>query len=89
MNVSAVRRGRSTRGIHRQIAGVLAAEGSFRGAVLDEIAGHPMIFAGAGEAFDRFSPIAAMQFSAAFAGRTNQHQAKRVSKAIVMSAALP
>ena len=59
--------------IHRQIAGVLAAEGRFRRAVLQEVAGHPVVFAGAGEVLDRFAPIAAMQLRAAFAGGADQH----------------
>ena len=46
----------------------------FGGAVFQEVAGHPVVFAAAGEIFHRFTPIAAMQFRAAFAGGAHQHQ---------------
>ena len=59
--------------VDRQIAGGLAAERRFGGAVLQEVAGHPVILARAGEVLDRLAPIAAMQLGAAFAGRPDQH----------------
>ena len=46
---------------------------AFDGAVLQEVAGHPVVLAGAGEVLDRFAPVAAMQLGAAFAGRSDQH----------------
>ena len=59
-------------GIHRNVAGVLAAEIGLRGAVLQEVAGHPVVLARAGEVLDRFTPVAAVQLGAAFAGRTDE-----------------
>ena len=59
--------------VHRQIAGGLAAERRLGSAVLQEVAGHPVIFAGAGQILDRFAPVAAMQLGAAFARRADQH----------------
>ena len=59
--------------IHGYVAGVLAAENGFRGAVLQEVAGHPMVFSRSGEVLHRFSPIAAVQFGAALAGGTDEH----------------
>ena len=54
--------------IDGDVAGGLRAEGRFGGAVLQEVAGHPVILAGAGEVLDRFTEVAAMQLGAAFAG---------------------
>ena len=54
--------------IDRKIVGVFAAEGGFGRAVLEEIAGHPVIFAGAGEVFHGFAEIATVRLGAAFAG---------------------
>ena len=72
-----VRRGAHKRdqlvGIHRHVAGVLAAEGGFGGAVLQEVAGHPVVFAGAGQVLHGFAEIAAVQFGAAFAGGADEH----------------
>ena len=53
--------------VHRNVARIPAAEGCGGGAVLQEIAGHPMVFAGAGQVLDRFAPIAPMELGAAFA----------------------
>ena len=61
-------------GIHRHVAGVLAAEGGFRRAVFDEVAGHPVGLAGTGEALHGFSEIPAMQLGSAFAGGADEGQ---------------
>ena len=59
-----------------QVAGVLAAKGTFGSTILEKVAGHPVVFAGAGEVFDSFAKIAAMEFGAAFAGRADEHKSK-------------
>src|SRR5262245_16560046 len=46
--------------VYWKIAGVSAAEVGFRGAILEEVACHPMVFARAGQVFHLFSPVAAM-----------------------------
>ena len=62
--------------IDRNIASGLSAERRLFGAVLHEVAGHPVVLARPGEAFNRFAEIAAMQLGPAFAGRTNQDDRK-------------
>ena len=52
--------------------GVLAAERRFGGAVLHEVAGHPVVLA-AGEALHGLAEVAAQQRGSAFAGRADQH----------------
>ena len=52
--------------IHRHIARVQ------RSGVLQEIAGHPMVFIGRGDVLHRFSKIAAVQLQAALAGRADE-----------------
>src|SRR4029079_840907 len=47
--------------IHWNVAGILAAEVGFGGAVFDEVAGHPVILAGGGEVLDLLAPVASMQ----------------------------
>ena len=42
-----------------------------RAVVLEEVAGHPVVFAGAGDVFHLFAAIAAIDFRAAFAGRAD------------------
>ncbi len=65
--------------VHRQVAGVLAAELGFGRAVFQEVAGHPVVFAGAGEALDGFAEIPAVQFRAAFArGADERHGEARL-----------
>ena len=59
--------------VDRNVAGVLAAERGLRRAVLQEVAGHPVVLAGAGEVLDGFAEIAAMQLGAALAGGADQH----------------
>ena len=59
-------------GVDGNVAGGLAAEGRLGGAVLHEVAGHPVVFA-AGEAFDGLAEVAAKQRCAAFAGRADEH----------------
>ena len=56
-----------------KVAGVLAAERRLRRAVLEEVAGHPVVLAGTGEALDGLAPVAAVQLCAAFAGRADEH----------------
>ena len=46
----------------------LRAEGLFGGAVFQEVAGHPVILAGAGEVLDRLAEVATMQLGATLAG---------------------
>ena len=58
--------------IDREVARVLAAERRLGGAVLQEVAGHPVVLAGAGEVLDRLAEVAAVQLGAAFAGRADQ-----------------
>jgi hypothetical protein len=57
----------------RNIVGAPRAEGGLRRAVLEEIAGHPVISAGTGEVLDRFAEIAAMRLGATLARRAHQH----------------
>src|SRR6185437_6470551 len=59
-------------GVDGKVAGVLAAEGGVAGAVLEEVAGHPVILAAAGEVLDGFAPVAAVEFGAAFAGGADE-----------------
>ena len=42
-------------------------------AVLEEVAGHPVVLAGAGEVLDRLAEVAAVQLRAALAGRADEH----------------
>ena len=60
--------------IDRQIIRSLTSERCIGGSVLQEIAGHPVVFAGAGKIFDSLAPIAAMQLGAALAGRTDENK---------------
>ena len=60
--------------VHRQIPGVLAPESGRRGAVLQEIARHPVVFAGAGQVLDGLAEIAAVELGAPFTRRTHQRQ---------------
>jgi len=53
-------------GIHGQITSVLAAECSFRGAVLHEVSRHPVVLARSREILHRFTPVTAMQLGPAF-----------------------
>ena len=66
--------------VHRHVAGVLAAEGRLGGAVLQEVAGHPVVFAGAGQVLDRLAEVAAVQLGAAFAGRADEHHGEARSR---------
>ena len=59
--------------VDRDVAGVLAAERRLGRAVLQEVAGHPVVLARAGEVLDRFAEVAAMQLGAAFARRADEH----------------
>ena len=52
--------------------GVLLPKVGVGGAVLEEVAGHPVVFA-AGEALDGFAVVAAEQRCSAFAGRAYEH----------------
>ena len=58
------------------VAGGLAAERGFLGAVLQEVARHPVILARAGEVLDRLAEVAAVQLGAAFARRSDQDHGK-------------
>src|SRR4029078_3748806 len=60
--------------VDREIARARAAEGGRRCAVLQEVPGHPVILAGAGEILDGFAPVAAMELRAAFAGRSREDE---------------
>ena len=51
---------------------VLLPNVDFRGAVLQEVAGHPVVFAGAGEVLDRLAEVAAVQLGAALARRADE-----------------
>ncbi len=62
--------------IYREVTGRPAAERRFLSAVLQEIAGHPVVLAGAGQVLDRLAPVPAMQLRAALARRANQHDGK-------------
>src|SRR5436190_3510653 len=53
--------------IDRYIVRGLAPEGGCRGAVLQEVTGHPVILTHAGEILDRFAEVASMQLGSAFA----------------------
>src|SRR5580704_2055580 len=53
-------------GIDRQIVPVE------RASVLEEVARHPVIFVGSGNVLDEFTPVAAMQLQATFAGGTDE-----------------
>ena len=59
--------------IDGKVASVFAAEGGFSGAVLKEVAGHPVVFAGGGEILDGFAEIAAVELGAARAGGADEH----------------
>src|SRR5579863_4476221 len=61
-------------GIDWNVTGVPAAKGGLRGAVFEEVSGHPVVLARAGEVFDSLAKVPAMRLCAAFAGRTNQHE---------------
>src|SRR3970282_1810244 len=63
-------------GIHGDVAGIPASEVRLGRAVLHEIAGHPVVFASAGEVLYLLAPIAAMELGAAFTGGTDQHHRK-------------
>ena len=52
-------------GIDRQVAPIQ------RTGVFEEVASHPMILTGTGNVLDKFAEIAAVEFGAAFAGRTH------------------
>ena len=60
-------------GIHGNIPGIFAAEVGFGRAIFQEIARHPVVFAGSGQILHRFAKIAPMQFGSAFAGRAYQN----------------
>src|ERR1700719_2183917 len=60
-------------GVHGNIAGILAAEGGVGSAILQEVAGHPMIFDSSREVLDRLAPITAMQLCSTLAGGTDQN----------------
>src|SRR5262249_24647927 len=62
--------------IDGEIAGILAAKRGFGSAVLEEIAGHPVIFVRTGEIFDGFAKIAAVAFRAGFAGRADEDESE-------------
>ena len=62
--------------IHRDVAHVLAAEVRLGRAVLQEVASHPVILAGAGEVLDLFPQVAPMQLGAALAGGGDQADGK-------------
>ncbi len=57
-------------GIDRQVADVFGA------AIFEEVAGHPVIFAGTGQALDRLAEIAPVRLGATFAGGTDQPHVK-------------
>ena len=72
----------SSRGAHSAISwcastgmspAFFAAERRLGRAVLEEVAGHPVVLAGAGEVLDRLAEVAAVQLRAAFAGRADEH----------------
>ena len=52
---------------------VLASEGRLGRAVLQEVAGHPVVLAGSREVLHRLAEVAAMRLGAAFAGRAHEH----------------
>ena len=54
------------------VAGIHAAGGGFGRAVLQEVAGHPVILAGAGEVFDGFAEVAAQGSCSAFTGGADE-----------------
>src|SRR5882672_4080297 len=51
--------------IYRQVPGVLAVEGRFRSAILEEITRHPMIFTRPGQILHNFAEVATVQLGAA------------------------
>src|SRR5262245_16123471 len=63
-------------GINGNVAGVLAAESGFFRAVLYKVAGHPVVFALRRQILHGFTPVATMQFCAAFTGRPNEDERK-------------
>src|SRR5215204_200807 len=54
--------------IDGDIVGGFCPEDRFGGSVFQEIAGHPMVLAGAGKVLDRLAKVAAVQLRPAFAG---------------------
>src|SRR6185503_14285120 len=52
---------------------VLASKGRVGSAVLQKVAGHPVILAAARQVFDRFPEVPSMQFGAALARGAHQH----------------
>ena len=59
-------------GVDGNVAGSLASEGRLGGAVLDEVAGHPVVLA-AGEALNGLAEIAAQEGGSAFAGGADEN----------------
>ena len=53
--------------VHRDVSGILAAEAGLGRAVLQEVAGHPVILARAREILDGLAEVAAMQLGATLA----------------------
>src|SRR5262249_18172257 len=58
--------------IYWNVAGRLSAERGLFGAVIQEVARHPVILAGAGEALDRLAPVASMELGSALARRPDE-----------------
>ena len=58
--------------VDRDVVRVLAPERRFGGAVLQEVARHPVVLAGPGEVLDRLPEVAAVRLGATFAGRSHQ-----------------
>src|SRR5271168_1294246 len=59
--------------VHWQIARRLASESRFGCAVLQEIPGHPVIFAGPCKILDSLTPVASMKLCSTLAGGTDQY----------------
>ena len=60
--------------IDRQVVGGLAAEHGVRRAVLEEVAGHPVVLARAREILDGLAPVASVELGSALAGRANKYR---------------
>src|SRR5207302_9359251 len=63
-------------GINGQVTSVLAPKRSFSRAILQEVAGHPVVAPRAREVFNLLAEITSVRFGAAFSGGTDQHDRK-------------
>ena len=67
-------------GVHRNVAGVLAAEFGFRRSVLQKVAGHPVVLARTGQILDGLSKVSPMELGSPFSRGRDQSRRKSLIK---------